>query len=74
MGAAEVTAWMPSTLAISITSRISCAVAPYPRAFSMCSVAGEEFRVQPEDVLPGVVPGPVELDELGLDVLLALRQ
>ena len=28
IGAAEVTAWMPSTLAISMTSRISCAVAP----------------------------------------------
>jgi hypothetical protein len=37
-------------------------------------VAGEEFRGQPQDVLPGVVPGPVELGELVLDVLLALRQ
>ena len=38
IGAADVTAWMPRTLAISMTSRISCAVAPYPMAFSMCSL------------------------------------
>lgn len=37
IGAAVVTAWMPSTLASSITSTISSVVPPWSRAFSICS-------------------------------------
>lgn len=38
MGTPASTAWIPSTEAISITSRISCGVAPRPSAFSMWSL------------------------------------
>jgi hypothetical protein len=45
-----------------------------PRDGGEPQVAGDELRVEPQGGLPGLAPGPADLDELVLDLLLALRQ